>query len=304
MPKISYVKPGTYLFRFMDPRGEHFWSAIAGMIYEKKLFLNSRTKFNDPYDSQPIVVDDMRNSTIRKYVRDMLQDPLNPARSPLSSARILEMRATKRTHLNKANLSNIRAALRSNALEVLDKAGILSFSLSADNSLLWAHYAASFAGLCAVFKRGISDDSALSVCANINYVDERPHLRQSLLHEMTTRLMANQPRDEIADEIFFVSFLHKSSDWAYEQEARIFHAFHAFKKLPFEPNELVGFIFGPNSSREFQEKMKQEIGKTASGLTLYNSSLSNNDFRIIVPHEFARPNLAAAYDTISKRRVS
>lgn len=286
MPKLAYVQPGTYLFRFMDHRTNHFWSVVSDILSENKLFLNSRTNFNDPYDSQPIIVDDMRNSTIRAYFNDMLQNPLNPARSPVATLRILEMISTGKTHLQKLHIENIRAGLRQTSSEVLDKAGLLSFSLTAENSLLWAHYASSFTGVCAIFRRSTSMTGAFSVCAKVSYVRERPRLRQSLLHELAVRLMANQSSGEVAEEVFFLSFLHKSEDWAYEQEARIFHPFHAFEKLPFDPTEFVGFILGPNSPPGLETRLRQEIGKRRPSASLIRSSLSQREFRIIIPHKF------------------
>jgi hypothetical protein len=286
MEKLRYVEPGTFLFRFMDHRTNYFWPTIAEMLSENKLFLNSRTKFNDPYDSQPIIVDDMRNSAIRAYLRDMLENPFNPARSLQSVAHILEMKSTGKTQLSKIHIENIRANLRANANEILDKAGLLSFSMTAENSLLWAHYAASFAGLCAIFRRGTSMSSSLSVCAKVKYVRERPQLRQSLLHELGMRVMANGPSDDVANEVFLLSFLHKSDDWEYEREARIFHPFHAFRKLPFEPQELIGFILGPKSTAELEAKMKHEIKARRASLSLYRASLSATDFKIIIPHKF------------------
>jgi hypothetical protein len=279
----------------MDPRADHFWTAIIEMLSQQKLHLNSRTRFNDPYDSQPVIDDDLPNSAIRVYLKDMLENPFNPARSTISTARILEMRATGRTHLNKEMIENIRLGLRKNTHEILDTAGLLSFSMTAENPLLWAHYADSFKGLCVIFRRGTSTTSILSTCAKVNYVNKRQHLSQSLLHELTKRLMTKKPSSEVAEEIFFLSFLHKSGDWAYEQEARVFYPFHAFKKMPFDPSELIGVILGPNACAELESKLKQEIEARRSIVSVYRSSLSTSEFRIIVPHKFAQhPHLEVA----------
>lgn len=295
MEKIEHIKAGTYLFRFLDPRADHFWTAIADMLSEQRLYLNSRTKFNDPYDSQPIIDDDLRNSEIRAYLKDMFENPLNPARSTLSAARILEMRATGRTHLRKKMIGNIRLGLRNHANETLDTAGLLSFSMTAENLLLWAHYADSFKGLCAIFRRGTSMTSILSTCAKVNYVNRRPHLSQSLLHELTALRMAGKSSSEVADQIFFLSFLHKSRDWAYEEEARIFDPFHAFEKMPFDPSEFIGFILGPKAPPDLERRLTQEMEARRSVVSVYKSSLSTAEFRIIVPHKFTRhPHLETA----------
>src|SRR6266436_5123340 len=137
MSDIPYVDSGTYLFRFMDPCGQFFWPAINNMLSEQTLFLNSRTNFNDPYDSQPIIENDLSNSAIREYCQEAFQNPLNPKRSPLSVARIYNLKAAARTRLTKRNVEDIKADLHQSAVESLDAAGLLSFSLTAENPLLW-----------------------------------------------------------------------------------------------------------------------------------------------------------------------
>jgi hypothetical protein len=294
MLKFPYIEPGTYLFRFMDHRADHFWPTVGDLLSQNKLFLNSRTKFNDPFDSQPIIEDDLTNSSIRKYFNHVLEDPFNPNRSAISTARILEMKATGRTHLTKKSIQEIKTELFKNAHEFLDTAGLLSFSLTADNPLLWGHYAASFSGICAVFRRGTSADSALSVCATVTYVDRRPRLLLSLLHRLATLQMDNLPYDRIADEVFYLAFLHKSGHWAHEREARIYFPFNALKKLPFKPDELVGFILGPKSSEDLEMKMRDQIGALRPSISLDRSTLSENDFRIVIPHRFVRQHAHAA----------
>lgn len=256
MQKIPFVEAGTNLFRFMDPGTSHFWSAITDMLSEQMLFLNSRTKFNDPYDSQPVIENDLSSHSIRNYYEEMIRQPFNRERSPTGIARLLEMKASGRNHLTKEAVENVKVDMYQATEDFLDIAGLLSFSLTAENPLLWEHYAASFTGICAIFKRSTSKRSALSMCANVFYVDKRPRLPMSLFHEMTTNRMSGESYVDLANEIFFLSFLHKSDHWAYEQEARIFHPLHAFKKLPFDPSELVGFILGPKSSPELEKKIK------------------------------------------------
>jgi hypothetical protein len=294
MEPIPLVKDGTYLFRFMDCRSEHFWSAIADMLSQQKLFVNSRTRFNDPYDSYPIIENDLSASAIRNYCEAMIQDPFNAKRSLTGIAHILDLKASGRTHLNKNMVEHIRTEMRQATEEFLDKAGLLSFSLTAENPLLWGHYAASFKGICAIFKRSNSTNSALSICARVTYVDKRPHLSMSLSHKMATNRMSNQPYDNLANDIFFLSFLHKSRHWAHEQEARIFYPFSAFQKLSFEPSELIGFILGPRSSPELERKMRTEITTRRPSVALHQSSLSQSDFRIIIPHKFAQHQIQQA----------
>lgn len=141
-------------------------------------------------------------------------------------------------------------------------------------------------GICAVFRRGGSPQSALAVCADVAYVNERPTLELSSIQELSRRRTDGENYDDLAQKIFHVCFLHKSAHWSYEQEARIFHPFFAVKKLSFDPNELVGFILGPNSSEELKIKLRTEIKTRSPGISLDTASLSQSEFRIIIPHRF------------------
>src|SRR5262249_30051149 len=114
--------------------------------------LNSRKNFNDPYDSHPVIVNDLSSHSIRQYFNEAMQNPFNPKRALAGVARILASRANGKFHLKSKQIEKIKIGMRKNAEKILDNAGLLSFALSAENPLLWGHYAASFTGICAVFK--------------------------------------------------------------------------------------------------------------------------------------------------------
>jgi hypothetical protein len=294
MQKIPHVESGTYLFRFFNHRAEHFWPAVEDILSHQTLFLNSRVNFNDPYDSQPVIVDDLSNRAIRQNLSEALRNPLPPKRSWQAVARALDMNSNGKTSFKKTEIENIKIALRKNAEQHLDSAGLLSFSLTAENPLLWGHYAASFGGVCAVFRRGHSLRSCLALCAKVSYVDKRPQLSLSLIRQMSRRWMVDEPHDELANEIFFVSFLHKSQHWDYEQEARIFCPQGAFKKLKYEPSEFVGFILGPNSSPDLENRLRLEIKSRRPSASLDRAFLSQSEYQIIGPHKFVQHQVHVA----------
>ena len=79
---ITYVEPGTYLFRFLNPNSSHFWSAVTDILAEQNIFLSSRTQFNDPHDSNPEIEDDLSSSIIKAYAREMLANPWRQIETP------------------------------------------------------------------------------------------------------------------------------------------------------------------------------------------------------------------------------
>jgi hypothetical protein len=236
MFQIPYVESGMLLFRFMDHRAGHFWPALSDILSEQKLFLNSRTNFNDPYDSRPEIDNDLRSSDIRRDARELVQDPWNSQLGVDEISTVLMLRARGTIRLSKAQINALKNGMHRSAEEFLDGCGLTSFSLNAEHPLLWAHYAAGYSGICVVFRRNSSRSSGLSLCAKVAYVDRRPNLPLSLFYEMRQTQRAGKSIDEITDKIFFLSFLHKSKEWEYEREARIYYPFEATKK--FDLNEM------------------------------------------------------------------
>ena len=130
MLEIPYVEPGQLLFRFMSHESIHFWTAITRILNERQIFLSSRTKFNDPYDSHPDIRDDLIASAIRRHTREMMQSPWRRERDPSDTLQILKLKAQGKTHLTSLQIRNIKGATILGATEFLDECGLASFSLS------------------------------------------------------------------------------------------------------------------------------------------------------------------------------
>jgi hypothetical protein len=235
-----------------------------------------------------VIKDDLQSSAIRRYVNDMMRNPFNPNREPETISKILALISRGKTRLNNDQIDNIKKKARANAAQYLDECGILSFSLNPQNPLLWGHYAASFAGVCIVFQRDNSLNSIFSVCAKTTYVNSRPHLRLSELFDLGVRRITDQPYNDLADRIFFYSFLHKDCHWSHEEEARIFYPFDAFKKKHFHPNELVAIVAGPRSQPDTITRLIDEIKSRRPSVAFHHATLSDTEFKIIIPSCYLR----------------
>jgi hypothetical protein len=281
--QLQYVDPGTHLFRFMDHQTDHFWSAITDMLAQQELYLNSRTRFNDPYDSSPQIQDDLSPATIRAHAAEMFRNPWHRTRDPSLIPKLLSLKPQSRTRLNRLQISNIKTAMRNNTTKFLDECGLTSFSLTADNPLLWGHYAKGFTGVCVVFRRSTSMQSALCLCAKVLYVEKRPQLPTSLFYEMARAQRADNSADEFANKIFFLSFLHKAQQWQYEHEARICYPFYASKKVHFNRDEIIAIIIGPRSPSDLEERLRATASELAPAVQVHRASLSASGFEILLP---------------------
>jgi len=237
--------------------------------------------------------DDLRASDFRKLARKLLRNPWNSNLDLTQIATILNIRTRGRTRRNNGQIQGLRTALRRSTDEFLDQAGLTSFSLNASHPLLWGHYAAGYTGICIVFRRNCSMQSGLCLCAKVSYVRDRPRLPLSLFYKLREAQRADKPIDKFIDQLFYLSFLHKSREWEHEQEARIFCPYRAFEKLHFHQNELMGIIIGPRSSQELENKIRQEVQNVPS-ISVQRASLSPNGFGIVVPPSFATPEAQVA----------
>jgi len=283
MQGLPFVDPGTHLFRFMDHRTGHFWQAITDILAEQKLYLTSRIKFNDVYDSRPQIEDDLSPSIIRKHAAELIFNPWHPTQDPSLIPLILKLKKQGKTRLNREQINNIKTKTRRNAVEFLDECGLSCFSLKADQPLLWAHYAGSSTGVCIVFKRSASMQSALCLCARVLYVEQRPRLPLKLIYEMLQARGENKSTEEFENRIFLLSFLHKAREWGYESEARIFNPFHASNKVQFNRDELIAIIIGPKSPFDLEKRLRSMVSELAPSVQIHKASLSPNSFDIVLP---------------------
>jgi hypothetical protein len=92
----------------------------------------------------------------------------------------------------------LRQALRRTKENMARLYGVLCFSLSWHNPLLWSHYGDKHRGIALGF------DVADAILKPVSYVEERPVLKEI--------------KPEVANWLLFTKYF----DWRYEQEARIF----------------------------------------------------------------------------------
>jgi Protein of unknown function (DUF2971) len=141
--------------------------------------------------------------------------------------------------------------------------GILSLSMTADNLLLWAHYASEHRGLAVEidpddqeFNRHTSRDRNFELAKKVRYSEERP------LYPET-------------DEILFDHFFLKSPEWSYEKEYRIVRKFESaietkdVKPFPIHlyelpPSAIRRVIFGARVKADLADQRDALIKETTA----------------------------------------
>ena len=138
---------------------------------------------------------------------------------------------------------------------IFDSSGIFCASKKHDNYLLWAHYADKHQGAVIEFAPNFDKDSILILAEEISYSDERPHL----YHSQKEFLMKSMFRDTLENLNDFTRAITmtKSSEWAYEEELRVYtpaliNIFQGEKNraLSFHDDELRAIYLGCKMNRE------------------------------------------------------
>jgi hypothetical protein len=157
----------------------------------------------------------------------------------------------------------LRHALRTTKVEMARRFGMLCFSLSWQNPLLWSHYAERHRGLAVGF------DINSSNIKNVRYVSERPTIG-SVVDVSTVH------------DLLYTKYI----DWSYEQEMRVFTSLDDA-----EPNSGLFFAnFGVQCVlREVivgalcevsAGELRSILGQDDEGVTLTEARLAFNSFKI------------------------
>ena len=158
----------------------------------------------------------------------------------------------------------LRMALRLYRKEVSQHLGMVCFSLSWWNPLLWSHYGDRHHGIALGF------DLNPKKCQRVEYISERPTLQKVDL--------------QISQQLLFTKFI----DWQYEEEVRMFVNIHDIDpetQLYFadfgNDCQLREVIVGPLCDLTAPQ-LSEALGDTNyAGVTVTKARLAFNSFRIV-----------------------
>jgi hypothetical protein len=140
-----------------------------------------------------------------------------------------------------AQIPTLNEALRRSFSEKLPpKLGVLCLSRSANQALMWAHYADSHKGILiefddthSTFNRRRSDQDEFGFLRPVSYANIRPELNMQAVE---------------SDEIFEVFALTKADQWRYEEEVRLIWPLDAADRTISTPAGAVSLLSCPASA--------------------------------------------------------
>ena len=157
----------------------------------------------------------------------------------------------------------LRKGIRDAKKEMARSFGMLCFSRTWQNPLLWSHYAARHQGVALGF------DIARKCIKNVSYVERRP-----VLHAVD---------EELVHHVLYTKYI----DWQYEHEARVYTSLEDIDPksglyfADFSDNcVLREVIVGPLSSVTKAE-LAEALGEHRGGVSLIKARLAFNSFKVV-----------------------
>jgi hypothetical protein len=212
-----------YLYKYLSSEAkiEH----IRSILIESDLYLNSRTQFNDPFDTTAYVIENYNPKELRKKFENIVK-----IQSGQSNKKLQAIEASKMMETQKNNPNFIKDTLIKNVNQI----GIHSLTEKFDNILMWSHYANNHKGM--VLEFDIAEDfETFKYALKIEYSEEYP-----------TYNFLDKNENE-----FKGLLLRKAKGWEYEKEWRIVRTGGAFTYQTFKPKALTSIIFGCRAEPKF-----------------------------------------------------
>jgi hypothetical protein len=257
-----------FLYKYLSPDMPAAW--LEDILVESSLYLNSPTRFNDPFDLKAHLVYEGKIQEKRKRWEEIVKNNDPGLTKSQRERKISELMASK-----------------SNSVEHLRKvfdvhtgmAGISSFSEEAKNLLMWSHYSRMHKGIVLQFDIFQDLDNLLPIM-KVQYSREYPTIN-------FTKNFGAQLGPVM---------LRKSPDWAYEKEWRLVYIGGANSYLKFKPEALSGLIFGSKIEPTFRNRIERLLRKRTRNnlpsLDKYQAVLSLRNYEIKVFGEKSLENIS------------
>ncbi len=184
---------GFFYFSALNSDDRKLW--LEQILLKNRVYFRSREQLDDPNELRPSIAFEGTDKQLRIFVRELLV-----TRSPvkLSPAKRL-VEENKLIHQYRKRPEWVEGILH----EILDRIGLFCLSETAEDPLLWAHYADGHRGACVEFDQ----QSGLFLAAQqVIYTAQAP---------VINRLVDG------ANEILEKSLLTKGTAWAYQREWRV-----------------------------------------------------------------------------------
>lgn len=267
----------TSLFRYVGMRGSA-WDMLEKTLLTNTLPLSRSVTLNDPFDSNPVIVNDTIPSDMSKFANELLTIGGKPM-----NLDVLQVARPNGQQMSAGQLQEATKALLQSMMRMQSQqCHIASFSRRISSELQWSHYAEGYKGLAYHFVTQPRDDSGFRFLRPVRYSSQRPII---LLSEFMDHLKSVDTRRFAQAWFSFEqrSFLTKSLAWAYEEEERLVQ--QNVSEVQFLETELVSVILGPRFPDTDVDKLRAIIRKRTRPLKIFRAKSSPTSYAIEVEWE-------------------
>ncbi|HKO46871.1 MAG TPA: DUF2971 domain-containing protein [Polyangiaceae bacterium] len=241
------------LYKFRD-LGDNTRKLIEG----RQLYLNSVTKFNDPFEFR---------------FRGQMDEEPDPEqwKSWINLADLTEEQKTHLLALSMAEVARVIGVTSKQFRQQLEQqCGVFCLCQDADNLLLWAHYANSHKGICLEF-----DTSVAPLNADIHEV-----IYQTDLPVMS---LPSVDFETFSDQVL----LGKSPHWKYEREWRLVknNLTPNDRTLTYPPEALTGVILGCNFPDSERATLNAWVAASGARPKIHRARRSPTEYKVDIKLE-------------------
>ena len=225
---IEQNKMPRYLYKYTSI------DSCLHIINDGTVYFNSYKIFNDPFECKANL--DTKN-TIQEWMSFLLTNKV-----PLPQAKTIAARMVK-------DPKTACHTIEQSVMAVQDSTGFLCLTTKNDNLLMWAHYASNHTGCCVKFD--LLNDVDL-FCKIQPVIYDNNYLTYNYLRDNGGALRA---------------ICHKSTDWAYEEEYRVF-SMNNIGPIPLQPGTVKEIYLGCRIDPKDKQNIIQAIGATTKQLAI------------------------------------
>lgn len=264
-------RPNQSLFKYISLDTQTSLTYFDQTLNELKLFGQSPSSLNDPFELNPATFNDIAVKNVRSIWK------LETSKRPPDSAKRI-------AGLLDRNLDDYIERATNYLSKFRDSSRVISLSERYDSPLLWAHYANSYQGACIHFLGGKMQTRGGGIIAKVNYADQRPMYPLSLALALSVGNLA-LPRSTRAEKAETNKLLYftKASDWSYEKEYRIVYNTSQVTNFTFNYSSIVSIILGPKMTIEKRNEIVGRVRNSAVPDTpIYEADVSPSNFSVQV----------------------
>jgi hypothetical protein len=246
--KLKVDDHPVFLYKYFPFIAEEHKARVQQILVENRIYIPSPNSFNDPFDCKLEMnyeTDGWKNWLLKWLKR---QKPT------------WNRRKRQEVVSNILRTKDPKEVVRVLFAKISDDVGILCFSQSKDNLLLWSHYANSHQGCCLEFNRFTH---FLKDVLPVQYETEYP----------TVNFVSATDLEQAT-----ITFLTKAESWSYEKEWRLVEHTNGPGLHIFPPDILTGVIFGCRMSEENRDQIIKWVREGKTSPILYQAAKKKYEF--------------------------